>query len=311
MRDGRVEIIDATTGRVAAGRRWSHGLHQLIEIKEGLPPSPLQHDQRAAHLPALLPALLAAGRHQRHAARIRRRTVARLPARGRDGAAAAAVAPPASSRRASTPRSAARWEAAVETAARAAGDGLPVLIGTDTVADAAAAVAAARLRAASPTSGSTPARTPTKRRASPRAGTAGTVTVTTNMAGRGTDIRLGAGVAERGGLQLLACQLNVSARIDRQLHGRCARAGDPGAVTPLLALDDGLLAQTLPRWLRSALRGAGARRAAAAGVAGASRCCAASRRPTNAAAANSARHCSKPTAARRPDWASVRAPNSR
>jgi preprotein translocase subunit SecA len=70
-----------------------------------------------------------------------------------------------------------------------------------------------------------------------RAGEPGQVTVATNMAGRGTDIPLAAGVAAAGGLHVMCCQFNASRRIDRQLEGRCARQGDPGSVETWISLD--------------------------------------------------------------------------
>jgi len=73
------------------------------------------------------------------------------------------------------------------------------------------------------------------------AGQPGKVTVSTNMAGRGTDIRLGDGVAEQGGLHVICTEMHDSARIDRQLSGRCARQGDPGTFRQFLSLDDELL----------------------------------------------------------------------
>jgi preprotein translocase subunit SecA len=71
-----------------------------------------------------------------------------------------------------------------------------------------------------------------------RGGQRGRVTVSTNMAGRGTDIKLGPGVAELGGLHVICTELHDSARIDRQLMGRCARQGDPGTVQQFVALED-------------------------------------------------------------------------
>src|SRR5690606_24106988 len=62
-----------------------------------------------------------------------------------------------------------------------------------------------------------------------RAGQRGAVTIATNMAGRGTDIKLGPGVAEIGGLHVIGTERHESRRIDRQLRGRCARQGDPGS----------------------------------------------------------------------------------
>ncbi len=70
------------------------------------------------------------------------------------------------------------------------------------------------------------------------AGQAGRITVATNMAGRGTDIKLGRGVAELGGLHVIASERNESARIDRQLFGRCARQGDPGSAQAIVCLED-------------------------------------------------------------------------
>jgi preprotein translocase subunit SecA len=86
-----------------------------------------------------------------------------------------------------------------------------------------------------------------------RAGEAGRITVTTNMAGRGTDIPLGAGVAQRGGLHVICCQHNSSPRIDRQLQGRGARQGDPGSVQTILSLEDALVSRYLPPRLRRAI----------------------------------------------------------
>jgi preprotein translocase subunit SecA len=73
------------------------------------------------------------------------------------------------------------------------------------------------------------------------AGQKGHVTVATNMAGRGTDIPLGKGVAELGGLHLIAACRNDAERIDRQLSGRCARQGDPGSHQTILSLEDELI----------------------------------------------------------------------
>ncbi|PAW82555.1 MAG: preprotein translocase subunit SecA [Pedosphaera sp. Tous-C6FEB] len=74
-----------------------------------------------------------------------------------------------------------------------------------------------------------------------RAGQRGSITIATNMAGRGTDIKLGPGVAELGGLHVLATERHESRRIDRQLRGRCARQGDPGSSHFFIALEDDLM----------------------------------------------------------------------
>jgi len=68
------------------------------------------------------------------------------------------------------------------------------------------------------------------------------------MAGRGTDIRLDAGVAELGGLVVLMCERNESRRVDRQLMGRCARQGDPGLVAEFISQRDAILQMLGPLW---------------------------------------------------------------
>jgi preprotein translocase subunit SecA len=78
------------------------------------------------------------------------------------------------------------------------------------------------------------------------AGAAGCITVATNMAGRGTDIKIAPDVAERGGLHVIATELHDSGRIDRQLFGRCARQGDPGSCEAILAIDDDLVGSFFP-----------------------------------------------------------------
>jgi preprotein translocase subunit SecA len=77
-----------------------------------------------------------------------------------------------------------------------------------------------------------------------RAGEPTAVTVATNMAGRGTDIKLGPGVGELGGLHVIATERHDAGRIDRQLYGRCGRQGDPGSFQYLVSLEDGLVAQS-------------------------------------------------------------------
>jgi preprotein translocase subunit SecA len=77
--------------------------------------------------------------------------------------------------------------------------------------------------------------------------------VATNLAGRGTDIRLGPGLAERGGLHVIAAERAYSGRIDRQLYGRCARQGDPGSVRQFASLEDDLVVRFVPGSLRRLL----------------------------------------------------------
>lgn len=81
------------------------------------------------------------------------------------------------------------------------------------------------------------------------AGKKGKVTVATNMAGRGTDIHLGKGVAELGGLHVILTELHASSRVDRQLLGRCARQGDPGTTATIISMQD-VLFRLLPQYGR-------------------------------------------------------------
>ena len=85
---------------------------------------------------------------------------------------------------------------------------------------------------------STPSATPRRPRSSPGPASRAKITVATNMAGRGTDIKLGRGVAELGGLHVIATERHEAGRIDRQLFGRCARQGDPGSAQAIVSLED-------------------------------------------------------------------------
>jgi preprotein translocase subunit SecA len=82
-----------------------------------------------------------------------------------------------------------------------------------------------------------------------QAGQAGRITVATNMAGRGTDIRLAPGVAEAGGLHVLATSRHEARRIDRQLSGRGGRQGDPGSFQTIMSLQDDLIVESIGKGL--------------------------------------------------------------
>jgi preprotein translocase subunit SecA len=104
------------------------------------------------------------------------------------------------------------------------------------------------------------------------AGDRGAVTIATNMAGRGTDIKLARGVAELGGLHVIASEGHESKRIDRQLFGRCARQGDPGSARLFISMEDELIRRYVAAPIRNGIaaqlsRGVpGARSAAMAGL---------------------------------------------
>ena len=127
------------------------------------------------------------------------------------------------------------WDAVTRRVAELSGQGRPVLVGTASVAESEAL--SARLTAAGVKHAVLNARFDAEEAAIvARAGEPGQVTVATNMAGRGTDIPLAAGVAAAGGLHVMCCQFNASRRIDRQLEGRCARQGDPGSVETWISI---------------------------------------------------------------------------
>jgi preprotein translocase subunit SecA len=85
------------------------------------------------------------------------------------------------------------------------------------------------------------------------AGEAGRITIATNMAGRGTDIKLGRGVAELGGLHVIATERHESGRVDRQLAGRAGRQGDPGSVQMFASAEDELLRKFLRQPMRNGM----------------------------------------------------------
>ena len=119
--------------------------------------------------------------------------------------------------------------------------GRPVLIGTRTVEKSKKLSAKLHRGRHRRTRCSTPSRTRARPRSWLQAGQPGTVTVATNMAGRGTDIKLGPGVAEAGGLHVIGTERHEAERIDRQLIGRAGRQGDPGTAEFFLSLEDQLL----------------------------------------------------------------------
>ena len=239
VRDGKVQIVDEYTGRIMADRFWNDGLQQMVEAKEGCAPSRSRTS-------------LARITYQRFFARYRHLcgmsgTVAEVAAelRATYGLGTTRIPTHRPSRRlAGSPvivRDAeAKWRLIAARALTLAQAGRPVLIGTRSVA--ASERASALLGAAGLDHALLNAAQDAEEAAVvAQAGAPGRVTVATNMAGRGTDIRLGPGVAERGGLAVIATERHDAARIDRQLAGRCARQGEPGSLHVILSLDDALL----------------------------------------------------------------------
>jgi preprotein translocase subunit SecA len=143
-----------------------------------------------------------------------------------------------------------KWTAVVARIAELHAAGRPVLVGTRTVA---ASEHLARLLAEAGLSCRVLNALQDAYEASivAQAGQTGQITVATNMAGRGTDILLGGGVRELGGLHVIATELHDARRIDRQLFGRCGRQGDPGSHEAFVSLEDELI-KALPARLRAA-----------------------------------------------------------
>jgi preprotein translocase subunit SecA len=249
--DGKVQIVDEATGRAMPDRAWEHGLHQMIETKEGLALSATgQTAARITYQRLFRRYLRLAGMSGTatevagEIGRTYRLPVIRVPLHRPSRRTGAGMLCVADAR--------AKWQVVadrVEQLARR--DGRPVLIGTRTVqaSEEVAATLAGR-GIAHVVLNAKQDRDEAEIIAS--AGAPGRVTVATNMAGRGTDIVLGTGVAERGGLHVILTEFHESRRIDRQLAGRSARQGDPGSHEAIVALDDELFvtqAPLLTRWL--------------------------------------------------------------
>ena len=227
VRDGAIELLDEVTGRIAAGRVWSRGLHTVVALKEGLRP-PDETDT------------LAQITFQRFFQRYWRLCGlsgtlwdARAELREVYGAPVVRIALHRPCRRRELPpRGFAsddeRWSAVAGRVAALAAAGRPVLVGTDSVADSQAL--SRRLQERGIAHRLLNALNDAEEAAIVAdAGRAGSVTVATRMAGRGTDIELDEAARAAGGLHVLSCQHNPSRRLDRQLAGRAARQGDPGS----------------------------------------------------------------------------------
>jgi preprotein translocase subunit SecA len=261
--EGKVQIVDESTGRVMADRTWERGLHQLVEAKEGCEISAGRETlakmtyQRFFRRFVLLGGMT--GTAQEVSAelwRVYELPVVTVPTHRRSRRQRLVdicVADPEI-----------RWQAVAERAVAVAAQNRPVLIGTRSVA--ASEAVAAHLDALGVTHRVLNARQD-KEEADivAQAGQPGRITVATNMAGRGTDIGLGEGVDAAGGLHVILTEFHTSARIDRQLIGRCARQGDAGSAEALVSLDDELFVQyqpTLRRWCQRYLARTGKARVA-------------------------------------------------
>lgn len=246
IQDSKIAIVDEYSGRIMADRFWSDGLHQLVELKEGTAPSPQRVTmarmtyQRLFRRYRLLSGMTGTAREiSAELWEVYDLKVARIPTHrpSRRRVLPDVVLPTADM----------RWQATARLTRALAARGVPVLIGTRSVkASLEASEALHRLRVPHRVLNAVDEKAESDIVAG--AGEAGRVTVATNMAGRGTDIVLGPGVAERGGLHVIMTERHEAGRIDRQLAGRCARQGDPGCVIVMLSMEDSLLQDAgLPR----------------------------------------------------------------
>ncbi len=244
VQDEKVLIVDENTGRLMPDRAWERGLHQLIQVKEGCPVTGDQETiarttyQHFFRRYLRLSGMTGTGREVAgELGSVYRLPVVRIPTHRPSRRQA---------HRTQTYRAReSKWAAVTKRVLELNGSGRPVLIGTRTVE--ASEQLAEELQAAG-----VPHRVLNARQHASEAeliagaGELGAVTVATNMAGRGTDIRLGPGAEDWGGLHVIAAERNESRRIDRQLFGRCGRQGDPGSYEALVSLDEDLPVRFCP-----------------------------------------------------------------
>jgi preprotein translocase subunit SecA len=254
LKDGKIQIIDENTGRIMADRSWEHSLHQLIEIKEGCaitaPNDPLSRIS-----------------YQHFFRRYRR--LAGMTGTAREvrgelwsvyGLAVVRVPTHHAPRRVHLgdrvyPTAEAKWQAVVARVIELRTGQRPILIGTKSVA---ASESCSKLLSAAgvPHQVLNARQDEAEAAVIAGAGARGQITVATNMAGRGTDIRLGPGVAELGGLHVIGTEPHDSRRVDRQLWGRCGRQGEPGSYEMIFSLEDEIVRMhggILRRWMTGTL----------------------------------------------------------
>jgi preprotein translocase subunit SecA len=247
--DGKIVIVDEATGRQMPQRTWRQGLHQAIEAKERLEMT----------APAETIARLSFQRFFRCF-----RKLSGMTGTGKEAAAEfwhvyrlAVVTIPSNRpciRRHLPdrvfPTETAKWEAIADEIQAQHSTGRPILVGTRSV-EASEQLARQLAQRNLAFTVLNAVRHREEASVVALAGELGQITVATNMAGRGTDIKLGDGVAALGGLHVIATERHESGRVDRQFFGRAGRQGDPGSAQAFLCLEDELLRRYLPavgRW---------------------------------------------------------------
>ncbi len=243
-----LQIIDEVTGRIAEGRQWLGALHTMVELKEGLQPAPPTVTAAQTTYQRFFPRWL------RLAGMSGTLHEARGELQSLYGCRVLPVPLSQPDRRRWLGRqmfisAAQKWPAIAQRVAAMVAAGRPVLVGTDSVASSRT-LAALLSQHGIEHQVLNAVQDADEAAAVARAGQAGMVTVATNIAGRGTDIRLDDAARAAGGLHVILAVANRSRRIDRQLIGRAARHGDPGSAESLLALDEPQLLRTWPACVR-------------------------------------------------------------
>jgi preprotein translocase subunit SecA len=233
--ENAVHIVDEITGRVSVGRVWSKGLHQLIELKEDCQLSGDMVTMTQITYQRFFPKYLQLGGMSG--------TLNGLDAElySTYGLTTSKVPLRQKSQRTHLPTRlfatvSAQFKAAVAQVKQIHLLGRPILIGTDSVADSEQLSALLTL-AGLKHSVLNAKQNIAEANIVALAGQVGNITLSTNMAGRGTDIALSDAVKKLGGLHVISCQHNSAKRIDRQLIGRAARQGDPGSAQMFIALE--------------------------------------------------------------------------
>ena len=239
VRDGKVTIIDESTGREMAGRRWSDGLHQAVETKENVA---IERETRTYATITIqnyfrIYEKLAGmtGTAETEAAEfhdIYQLDVLPIPTNLPN------IRIDGNDRIFKTRRE--KYNAVVQRIADTHATGQPVLVGTASV-EASETLSRMLKRAKIGHAVLNAKFHEQEAEIVSKAGQRGAVTVSTNMAGRGTDIALGEGIAALGGLFVIGTERHTSRRVDRQLRGRCSRQGDPGRSEFFISLEDDVM----------------------------------------------------------------------
>ena len=239
VKDGEVVIVDEFTGRLMFGRRYSDGLHQAIEAKEGLK---VERESQT----------LASVTFQNYFRMYKKLAGMTGTAKTEEkefidiyGLEVLPIPPNKPLARVDLPdqifkTKAAKYRAVVRNAVERHQTGQPILIGTTSITQSEE-LSDMLLRAGVPHNVLNAKHHEKEAEIVANAGQMGMVTIATNMAGRGTDITLGEGVPELGGLAILGTERHESRRIDNQLRGRSGRQGDPGSSQFFLSLEDDLM----------------------------------------------------------------------